>query len=118
MSLIDELWFNTTIDTTSDEQSKLQELSYPIYLKSDYWKRVRMAMLLIHRAVCQAKPCWSMNESWYFGDWETDIHVHHLSYANVGRERYRDLALLCSKHHDLWHAAQKQRLPPNFEIVF
>ncbi len=58
-------------------------------------------MLLIEQARCSACGIWA--DSYYGGDWETDIHVHHLHYRNKGFERYEDLQLLCKEHHHEAH---------------
>ncbi len=101
---IDGLWFDSTIDNSPLEAQELREMPYEEkYLFSTHWKRVRAAMLLINRAVCQAEECHMMDESWYGENWETDLHVHHLDYSNKGNERFADLTLLCSKHHRACH---------------
>ena len=113
---INELWFNTTINNPTELESDLRCLDYPVYLKSSHWARLKSAMLLIHDAVCQADFCFQEGESWYFGDWESDIHVHHLNYGNLGNERYNDLVLLCSRHHALWHENIQKIGTPGIEV--
>lgn len=115
---VDELWFNLTITNTEEKIQALRLLDYRSYVHTPHWQRVRAAMLLIHRAVCQEVSHFDKNESWYFGDWENDIYVHHLSYDNLGCERYKDLTLLCSEHHTLWQSNMKQYGEPRLEIAF
>lgn len=108
-----ELWFNTMVHNPPSLQRELRSMKYGEYLKTTHWKRVRAAMLLINSARCQEAKCWSSGDRWYGGDWEADLHIHHLSYQNRGNERYRDLTLLCSKHHEQWHAHEKDStIPP------
>ncbi len=57
-------------------------------------------MLLIEQARCSACPT---DDSFYGDDWETEIHVHHLHYRNLGCEKFEDLKLLCRKHHEEEH---------------
>jgi hypothetical protein len=101
--LINEFWFNSTINNPNDVVLQLRKTPYPDYLRTRHWQRVRAAMMLIHRASCQAKGHYELFESWYFG-WEPEIDVHHLHYQNKGNERYSDLVLLCKEHHKLWHS--------------
>lgn len=109
--VINELWFNNTINNSSEVISKLRSISsYPDYLKTKHWQRVRAAMMIIHKASCQAEGHYEQFESWYFG-WEPEIDVHHLHYRNKGNERYADLALLCKEHHKLWHYNQDNGKP-------
>ena len=107
---INELWFNTTINNPGDVVSQLRALTYPEYLKTKHWQRVRAAMMLIHKAICQAEGYYEMDESWFFGG-ESEIDVHHLHYRNKGNERYSDLALLCKDHHKLWHSNEATGKP-------
>lgn len=103
MREINALWFNTVICNDDKAVSKLKKLPYSEYLKTEHWGKVRAAQMLIHKAVCQEQCHYEIGESWYTNDWESDIHVHHLTYENRGNERYDDLVLLCAKHHEEWH---------------
>jgi hypothetical protein len=114
---INELWFNTLINNSPEEIIALRKLPYQEYLNTQHWKRVRAATLLIHRAVCQEESCYQIDESYYFGGWEADIHVHHLNYDNLGNERYNDLTLLCSSHHKKWHENVDRFGEPRIRIV-
>jgi hypothetical protein len=102
-SEINALWFDMAIANSVQTRNMLRSLPYEIYLKTKHWAKVRAAQMLIHKAVCQEHSHYEIGESWYTEDWETDIHVHHLTYDNVGNERYSDLVLLCASHHSWWH---------------
>lgn len=108
--VINELWFNSTINNPDNIASKLRNTPYPQYLQTIHWRHVRAAMMLIHRASCQAEGHYEMFESWYFG-WEPETGVHHLTYRNKGNERYCELALLCKEHHKLWHSNATAKKP-------
>lgn len=41
---------------------------------------------------------------------ETEIHFHHLTYENLGRERLSDLIPLCRNCHAMVHALERQGL--------
>lgn len=99
---VKSFWFNLNIKKPSpDELVQLKSLSYPDYLESSHWKKVRSAMLLIKEARCTL--CDDLSDSFY-GGWEPELDVHHLSYQNFGCERYEDLDLLCKKHHRMVHS--------------
>lgn len=100
---LNELWFNWEIDNPRALQKELRDMPYSHYLKTDQWQKVRMAMIMIHGCKCQEEKESEFGESYYPGDWVSEIHVHHLSYANRGNERYADLKLLCSNHHKKYH---------------
>lgn len=100
---INALWFNLTIRNDDVTLLELCELPYEFYLKTKHWAKVRAAQILIHKALCQEQSCYAMGELWYGDDWEADLHVHHLTYKNRGKERYADIVLLCSRHHEQWH---------------
>lgn len=114
---LNSMWFNSIFQSTPDEIQELRKLPYEQYLMTPYWKRVRAAMFLIHEAICQEVNHFEMGESWYFGDWESDLHVHHLTYDNLGNERYEDLVLLCKKHHEIWHENEKKKSGRQINIV-
>jgi len=61
---------------------------YRAYLRSDTWKRVRTGAISAARNRCQ--------ECGYSG---RRLQVHHLNYANLGRERPQDLRVLCPNCH-------------------
>jgi len=94
---INRIWFNQAINNSSQKVEELKKVFYENYGKyrqTTHWKRIRAAILLINKAICQAKECNTVGESWYGGN-ELDVEVHHKEYANIGNERFDDLALLC-----------------------
>ena len=101
-SIFDELWFNRTISNDKDMCSILRKLDYSDYLKTSHWKNVRASMLLLNNSTCQHPECSAMGES-RRGE-ENSLHVHHLTYKNLGNERYADLSLLCKFHYIEVHA--------------
>ena len=104
-------WFNSIIYPVSPwEQKRMAKLKYATYLRSDFWLRVRAAMLIAFGGRCRQEMCWRTGESWLNGD-EQDIHVHHLHYPPRGTERFDDLTLLCHIHHKQWHINKSENLP-------
>jgi 5-methylcytosine-specific restriction endonuclease McrA len=67
--------------------------AYQFYLQSDHWKEVRRDALM--RADHRCQLCNS----------ETDLEVHHRTYARLGWEDEGDLIALCRdchrRHHEL-----------------
>lgn len=95
------LWFNRLIHNPNPEQNRLQKLSYKEYLLTSHWQTVRNALLLIYRSRCQENSCIKSPNA--CASYDSDIHVHHLSYDNLGNERFDDLTLLCAEHHRTLH---------------
>jgi hypothetical protein len=113
---IDRVWFNKIVNNSTQVAEELKILPYEKYLQTSHWKKIRSATMLIRRAVCQAKACDMVDESWYGGT-ESELDVHHLTYSNRGNERYDDLALLCRYHHGLVHSNLQDRNTPGIELV-
>jgi hypothetical protein len=65
--------------------------AYRLYLRSNAWTQKRRGVLRRVGGMCQL--CKS----------EIRLHVHHVSYANVGREPMEDLRCLCRNCHQLRH---------------
>ena len=99
---LSEIWFNKATNSPERKRLCVREYSYEDYLSTQDWKKVRAAIILIYGARCQAQECYDLLESWY-GD-EFDLNVHHISYANVGQERFSELTLLCRRHHEAEHS--------------
>jgi 5-methylcytosine-specific restriction endonuclease McrA len=110
---IDKIWFNDLVNNSPQVVAELRGLKYPRYLETEHWRRIRAAMFLINKAICQAADCYVVGESWYGGS-ESGLDVHHLTYANRGNERFEDLALLCRQHHEYLHSNNNE-VPPNSE---
>jgi len=69
-------------------------ITYPEYLLTDHWRRIRWAMLWLTGGRCQV--CKS----------EESVEVHHaMPYRDcLYHERPEDLCCLCSRCHALYHA--------------
>jgi 5-methylcytosine-specific restriction endonuclease McrA len=65
--------------------------SYGAYLNSEWWKYKRLQKL--HSVGFKCHRC---NEI-------CDLQVHHLHYLSLGREKNRDLEVLCRKCHQWEH---------------
>lgn len=96
------LWFKYA--TRTDEAEQLRRLPYQEYLKTPYWRRVRVAMLIASQARCSGDLCRDVGEPWYGS--ESDLHVHHLHYRNRGEEQLDNLILLCFRCHRRAHRGQ------------
>ncbi len=72
--------------------SELRALPYPDYLKSEHWQRMRRRAISLAGFRCH--DC---------DDRQSELHVHHLNYDRVGRERQSDLRVLCKRCHEEMH---------------
>lgn len=100
----DALWFDTVVANHDAMLAvELNRMPYKDFLKSDYWRQVRAAMLLLCGAKCQNAYCIANTEGAWLGD-EYRVHVHHLDYVHRGAERYVELTLLCDTCHSRIHA--------------
>jgi len=116
---VDRVWFNQITNNSPQKIEELKQVSrenYEKYRETTHWKRTRSAILLISKAVCQAKECNAIGASWYGGN-ESEMEVHHLDYSNIGNERFDDLALLCRYHHGLLHTNLKNQGSVGIEII-
>lgn len=70
---------------------------YDKYLESWYWKTKKTLILSLHQYQCDV--C---------GNNKDELQVHHKpdGYKNIGNERPIDLAVLCNKHHALYHGKE------------
>lgn len=66
-------------------------IGYSNYLKTEHWKRFR------DRIIKGRKKCECC------GAIEPIMNVHHISYSNIGKEKDRDVALLCINCHKYIH---------------
>jgi hypothetical protein len=70
---------------------------YREYIASAEWQQRRKQFLVSHdRCAKCSMPRWLAAIAY-----DQDLHVHHLTYANVGREPDVDLQPLCRRCHDL-----------------
>jgi len=71
---------------------------YQKYLQSTHWKERRK--LAIEEAGSRCEKCgmprWLARIAY-----PQDLNVHHLSYANLGKEQYEDLEVLCLRCHEM-----------------
>jgi len=63
---------------------------YPAYLRTPHWQRTRRTAVL--------ESLWTCQECDARG-WNVELQVHHLTYKRLGRERPRDLRVLCENCH-------------------
>ena len=71
---------------------------YNEYLRSDHWARIKAAWIASGRSM-QCYICSS----------QFDLHFHHRSYQNLGREKLNDLIVLCDRCHYEVHFRLKTR---------
>lgn len=68
---------------------------YQNYLNTQHWKKFRDSIIK-SRKKCEC--C---------GTTEPIMNVHHISYSNIGKEKDRDVALLCISCHKYIHEIKK-----------
>jgi hypothetical protein len=90
-----ETGYGNTIQAAINEAlTKAQiivKLDYPAYLKSKEWKAKADALKKATGGLCQ--QCGEGGR----------LHVHHLTYENIGDEKPGDLIVLCKKCHNNKH---------------
>lgn len=67
------------------------KMDYQEYLQSEHWQKTRKATLADRNYRCE-----QCGRRW-------PLHVHHLTYANLGAERPEDLQVLCEDCHRSEH---------------
>ncbi len=72
---------------------------YLEYLKSPQWRAFRKKALVSADYQCADPDCTV----------STRLHVHHLNYAQLGRESLTDVKVLCNFHHAAEHRRISQR---------
>jgi hypothetical protein len=70
---------------------KAKATSYNAYLSSHHWRSLRLKVLARDNYRCT--DCHS----------PINLHVHHLSYSHLGKERMYELETLCSSCHGKRH---------------
>jgi hypothetical protein len=73
------------------KKGRIVGLKYKEYIKSQAWLRRRIAYYKTHEKKCAV--CKSSHR----------ISLHHITYANVGREPDEDLVPLCLDCHENYH---------------
>lgn len=71
-------------------------MPYPEYLKTEHWQTLREKALT--RADHRCQVCNAQIAS---------LHVHHRTYERRGRESLRDLIVLCSDCHAMFHEQRR-----------
>jgi 5-methylcytosine-specific restriction endonuclease McrA len=70
-----------------------KRIDYYAYIKSEAWKKKRLKRLKMDDFKCQFKigrfKCGA----------KTNLEIHHLTYKNLGNERFKELITLCHRHH-------------------
>ncbi len=64
-----------------------------LHLQSDYWHNLKQTRLAMANQACE--HCGTMG----------NLHLHHISYANLGREGVEDVVILCATCHQAVHDA-------------
>lgn len=73
------------------------KINYHEYIKSEQWNIKRKERLRLDNYKC--KLCSATN---------TELHVHHNSYENLGNEPMQDLITLCKECHSKFHSKDKE----------
>jgi 5-methylcytosine-specific restriction endonuclease McrA len=108
MALISKVYTSTAVvkprrsfkkKTTKRKRSALQTMPYAVFLKTDYWQKVREAKLAQAGGKCQI--CGNTK----------GLEVHHKHYKYRGRELHHlgCLMVLCREHHQKMHDREHQK---------
>lgn len=81
-----------SVRTKPNRNTQANRQSYESYINSNEWKRKRLALFQRRGRKCES--C---------GETRGEIHVHHLTYANFGKEQDIDLLILCRECHMMRH---------------
>lgn len=73
---------------------------YAAYLRCHHWRRLRKRFLESRHYRCEKCSYVDPNHDDKRG---TRLHVHHMTYARVGHEKFGDLQALCVKCHKATH---------------
>ena len=76
----------------------MKKVNYPQYLKSEHWSNKKAQHF--NKAPSRRK-CFVCGT-------KDNLHVHHNTYENIGKEKLQDLVTLCGNHHFEVHTIQKQ----------
>lgn len=80
-------------------KKKHQPVQYAVYIRSAAWAAKRRALKARMKKVGLFYVCYTCGSS-------VPIHVHHITYARLGRERFKDLVVLCYSCHSDLHDIQ------------
>jgi len=81
----------------------MKSVNYHAYIKSESWRKKRLKRLKMDKFCCQFR----LGKLLKCGA-KANLEVHHLSYKNLGNERFKELITLCHKHHEQIHAKAKK----------
>ncbi len=84
-------WKQHARPMTWRELRDLARRDYAAYLRTPHWQRTRRAAL--RRAGYACQDCSAQ------GEWDQPLETHHLTYKRLGREKPRDLRVLCDDCH-------------------
>ena len=79
-----------------------KKVIYHVYIKSEAWQKKRLKRLKMDGFRCQFRVGQLRCTA------KTHLEVHHLSYKNLGNERFKELITLCHKHHGQAHNQGKK----------
>lgn len=74
---------------------------YYKYLKSKDWSDIKLD--LIHTRGNKCERCGNKRKHFRY------LHIHHLTYRNIGNEKPEDLEILCAPCHRKEHGIEKHR---------
>lgn len=77
----------------------LRDMPYRDYLETEHWGKLRNQVLT--RDAHQCRDCGSRR----------NLHIHHLTYVRLGRERLDDLLTLCKGCHEVRHPEKNSTSP-------
>ena len=98
------------VSVSPDRERRVTKSEYRDYIASAYWQEFRRQFLQSHKFCAEcALPRWLAQLVY-----DQDLHVHHLSYANLGHERLTgwDLLALCRRCHELETFGHTNLRPP------
>jgi hypothetical protein len=78
---------------------KLGYKSYNSYLISEHWTEFRASYYSEHPKECYVCGC------------SENIHLHHIRYTRIGKEKVSDVVPLCKKHHKRVHRMVRKGSP-------
>lgn len=87
-----EVQANARRQAQRDAEWDAKRAEYRQYLQTDEWARLRRAVLIRARGVCEG--CGDARPS----------DVHHLTYRHIYNEFLFELVALCRDCHERWHA--------------
>lgn len=97
------------------KSSKLNKLGYPTYsayLESDHWKDKKKSFYNSRYASKKKgiPVCLNCNNP-------KDLNLHHISYDNLGKEKLKDLILLCKNCHKLTHDLLNMKFDKSYSLI-